>query len=453
MKKNIYDILNDVEYDISDLKREEINDIEKKNILNAIKKHDAKEKSIKMKKRRLILTSAAALVAISLVSSNVRESIAIAAENIVSTIAGNSKNDFAEEINEKTEADGVKLSLDKVIREDNEIKVRYKISFNEDISSFKDLGSDQLFKRTSVFYSDAFEKCNIYLNDNKLSIDHDDNSPDKVNPVYDENGYLTNEDELSDYLKNKPSNEENSDKELSESGIWFYEVNDISINDNEIEQELVIFLNNYNYTKNLDIKLQFNEIKVGDKVLKGPWEISYNMKNGEYNNDIEKTPLNINAKTSNGSTLNINGYSISNTGLKIYAKDTTCDEVKKAEIERIISLYPDVATNDGEKTKNDIREYYKDEKNVASVDTMPIIRFVVTDDLGNKYLFYPKYFDGELKFSIYDGPADIKKEYKDYFDEKAKSITLALYEEVVDWNTYEESYVKLTDDITINLNK
>ena len=177
------------------------------------------------------------------------------------------------------------------------------------------------------------------------------------------------------------------------------------------------------------------------------------MKNGEYNNDIEKTPLNINAKTSNGSTLNINGYSISNTGLKIYAKDTTCDEVKKAEIERIISLYPDVATNDGEKTKNDIREYYKDEKNVASVDTMPIIRFVVTDDLGNKYLFYPKYFDGELKFSIYDGPADIKKEYKDYFDEKAKSVTLALYEEVVDWNTYEESYVKLTDDITINLNK
>ena len=198
MKKNIYDILNDVEYDISDLKREEINDIEKKNILNAIKKHDAKEKSIKMKKRRLILTSAAALVAISLVSSNVRESIAIAAENIVSTIAGNSKNDFAEEINEKTEADGVKLSLDKVIREDNEIKVRYIISFNEDISSFKDLGSDQLFKRTSVFYSDAFEKCNIYLNDNKLSIDHDDNSPDKVNPVYDENGYLTNEDELRD---------------------------------------------------------------------------------------------------------------------------------------------------------------------------------------------------------------------------------------------------------------
>lgn len=340
------------------------------------------KKNMKIKKRRIMLTAAAGIVVFSLVSSNVRESIALAAENIVKTISGNSKNDFAEEVNEKAEAQGVKLSMDKVIREDNEIKIRYKLNFDDDISSFKTLGSDQLFKKTSVFYSDVFENCNIYLNGNKLNIDHDDNSPDKVVAKYYENGCILNEEEINNYYKNMTKDKYEEDDKLLSNWIFYYEINDISISEHELQQELVVLLQDANYTNDLDIKLQFNEIKIGDKVIKGPWKLSYNMKNGQYTNDIEKTPLNINAKTSNGSTININGYSISNTGLKIYAEDTTSDEIRFKEIERIINLYPDVATKPGELTKKYVRETYEDKNERDKVSTMPIIRFHVTNDIS-----------------------------------------------------------------------
>ena len=211
MKKNVYEKLNDVHVDLNNIDRVDLNDLEKKKILNNIHKSDIKaKKTHKMRRLGIMSATVAGIIFVCLLNTNVRESAFASVKMVVNSIVGNYKNDFKEDVNIKTKMDGAQISIDSVVRQDNEIRVIYKMKFDDDISALKTLGSDQGYKRTSLFYTDVFDNCNILVNGVDLNIPHDDNKPDKIKPIYNENGDLINADELinsaelsnADYDKN-----------------------------------------------------------------------------------------------------------------------------------------------------------------------------------------------------------------------------------------------------------
>lgn len=394
-KKDIYTKLNYVKMDINKIDKVELNDLEKKRIFKEVV---AKEKKFKRKKRAIIAASSIALVGLVLLNSGAREIAATGVNNIMEMLNINAKNDFKEIVDSTSSSNGVDMTLVEVKRDNARIYVRYKLTFEDDISSWNELVTPgSVDKRTGIFYEKPFSDSKIFLN---------------------------GQDCQSLYVVEKEGVSDQEENPILREDFWSVLVNDVEMTDHYLIQEAEIFLNDEEYSSDLDIKLDFRNIKIGDKTIEGPWEINYTMKNDQYSNieEVKKVPLNIEYKCTNSNTINIKSYANSNTGLKIYA-----------------DAYGDVCYPipfEGEETSLDI----------------PIIRFEGVDNLGNKYLLYP-IWNGSRKmtFHVYSGPADSNNEYKDYLDENATTLTIALYEQVIenDW----PSFIKATDDIVIDLTK
>lgn len=371
---DIYDILNGANVNLAEIKKVELTDLEKKKIRMNLRN--------KRKHKHAAKIAVAAAVVIMIGTVLVNEDInAMAKEtvaSIVEYIQGNSRNDYAETIDKVVTTEGVTMDLMKAERIDGKIKVRYKLSFDQDISSFKTMGEDVGYKKMSVFYSDAFKDCTIYIDGVDANEALNYNTPDK-----------------------------------SEIPYFYYEVNDVTITDHEIEQELVIYLNDQDYNQDMNIKLAFGNIMVAENSYTGACSADYTVEAGKYTADVEKSSMNIEAKTKDGIKVTITDYAYTNTGLKVYAE---------------------VSEDEG-----------KD---------VPIIYFRAKDDMGNQYLFYPIYDMDNLSkmtFFLYDGPADSNNEYNDFLADGIKNMTMGLFEEVINPSTNEVSAERLCDDFTVEI--
>ncbi len=376
--KDIYDLLNDSYVDMKDYKRIKLTREEKKAVVKNIRQSAPGRRKRKAGKYVIGAAAAAMVVATTIFHEDINAMAMETVTSFMEFIHGNAKNDYVENINTVVETDGVNMDLISVSREDARIRVNYKLTFDEDISEFKTLGEDLGYKKRSVFYTDEFGRCNIFIDGKNIN--------DILN---------------DDTAVSKP--------------FFYYEVNDISITDHELEQELVIYLNDKDYHQDMNIKLDYSDIIAGNKVFSGHCVVQYTLEAGKYTNDIDKSVLDINTLSLNGTGFSITGYAVTNTGLKVYARM--------------------IPGPDGE-------------------DAFPIVYFKAKDDLGNQYLYYPIYDIEDqrtMTFSIYDGPADFNNEFNDYLSKEAKSMTLALYEEQYDFDTNIRSENKLCDDFTLNL--
>ncbi len=374
--KDIYALLNDVNVNLEDLAKTELTGKEKSMVLKSLK--TGRSRGLKNTGRALIAAAAIILVAIGLFNDSIN---AVAKETVASIIEifrGNSAKDYSEQINTVVESDGVKMDLIKAEREDGEIRVEYQLIFDGDISVFKTMGENQGYKVRSVYYTDAFSGCDIYIDGRDIN------------------------DIINSY-------------NIETEAFYYYEVNDVSISAHELKQELVIYLNDKDYNKDMNIKLDFKNIQVGDNLYPGPVTAEYDLVAGKYTGEVEKSDLSIDAVSLNGTGFHITGYAFTNTGLKVYADLITGPE---------------------------------------GAEAAPVVYFKAVDNLGNQYLYYPIYDindQSKMTFYLYDGPADEYNEYDDYLAEGASSMTLTLYEAVWDFETYIKSESKMCDEFTLEL--
>jgi hypothetical protein len=351
-----------------------------------------------MKKRwiRVITASAIAILISGVIWFNSTARVfAQAWANVVVDLLKNSETDFVDPVELEAQDRGVTLDLESVAREWNEIKIHYTLTFDEDISVFKTMGLDVGYKTRSVFYEEAFNDCKININGATLY---------GGTKSFDQNVY-----EMTD--------------------IFFcYDVNDISITEHTLEQEIVLYLNDPEFNEDLNITLDYDNIKVGDKTSENSMYINYTLKGGKYSGAIDADELDLKTTSSNGTQFNITGYACTNTGLKVFA-------------DCIMGENEDVT----------------------------ITFLIAKDNLGNQYLYYPKYDGDKMTFSIYDGEADEKDEYLNYLNPGADTLTLALYEEASDkdagicgtkeweefyvdyWEHYYENAIQLSSEFTVNL--
>lgn len=350
-----------------------------------------------MKKRWIAGLAALALVIVIGTTILILPTVRVFAQACISAaidIFKNTETDYVEPVEIEAETTGVTLELKQVAREWNEVKIDYTLTFEDDISEFLTMGEDAGYKTVSVFYEEPFNDCIININGYNL---HGGN-------------------ELGDQVCVMPED------------FFYYEVNDLSITEHVLEQEIVLYLNDGDFAGDLNILLDYSNIKVGDKVLTGDMIVEYLLKGGKYQGDIEQTPLTLNTVATNGAQYNITGYAITNTGLKLFA-----DNIQDTD------------------------------------EDITITFFIAKDNLGNQYLYYPKYDGNKMTFTIYDGAADEHNNYLNYLDKNATSLTMALYEEASDegagicgtkqweeffvwyWDHYYENAIQLSKEFTIDL--
>ncbi|MDD6794561.1 MAG: hypothetical protein PUE01_03990 [Clostridiaceae bacterium] len=166
-----------------------------------------------------------------------------------------------------------------------------------------------------------------------------------------------------------------------------------------------------------------------DKTINGPWSIEYTINANNYDGEIDKHNINIPVSFKDNSSINIDSYSYTNTGLKIYATDTTSQEILDKFAEE--------------------NQWLKDFVNYGGF-TFPTIFFKGTDNLGNNYLFYPggdKEEPKKITFRIYE-PENNSAGYATEINKDATEIKLVLNQK--DDNNYNVD-IPLTDPITIKL--
>lgn len=357
----------------------------------------------------IIAVCACAIIAFKIpgVQATIQEYI----NNFASWISGNSKDDYLEEVNLSVENNNMSLKIVNAQRVDNEVRLRYEITFPkniEDIINLDEYGykeyEDEYEKygyMERIYNSDIFNDCKIYINNVEL------------NDISNYSEQLT-EDEFSDSINNRC--------------VWFVEVKDVEVKEDKLIQEVFVALENRD--EDVNFKFEFNKFKLENEIINANLNLEYTLKGGEYSNEeIVIKPIDYKAKLSTDCIYNFYGYSYTRTGIKIYAK-----------------------------TENE-------------TDDFSNVILKLKDNYGTEYLMYGMYINENsdedflirlfaennneknhtVIFKIYDGLADINNEYADYFNDNIKSIDIEVLEELIDGeNEMEETKINKISEFNIN---
>lgn len=335
--------------------------------------------------------------------------------NFANWISGNSKDDYLEEVNSVVENNNMSLKIINAQRIDNEVRLRYEITFPKNIENIINL-DDYGYKEYEdeyekygyierIYDSDIFNDCKIYINNVEL------------NDISNYSDQLT-EDEFLDYINNRC--------------VWFAEVKDVEIKENKLIQEVIVALENKNKDEDINFKFEFNKFKLENEIINANLNLEYTLKGGEYSNEeIAIKPINYKAKLSTGCIYDFYGYSYTKTGIKIYAK-------VENETDNFNNVILKLKDNYG--TEYLMYGRYIDENSNEDEDLLT--RIFANNDNEKNYT---------VTFEIYDGLADVNDEYSDYFNDNIKSIDIEVLEELIDEeNEMEETKTNKISEFNIN---
>lgn len=396
MDKDIYDILNDAEFSYDELMSDKIektgfNDIEKKKIKRRLNKSMSRKRHTK---KKIVAIVAATISIVALLNSNVRSVVWASVTELVNKFdpSKNSSTDFVVELSDEVNQNGVNIKLNEVYRNESEIRLLYSMTFekgvpdsvkavkipsNDDSVWIQENENDTISKKEfASYYNGGIVGCNIFVNGvNVLDSGND---------------------------------------------IFYSTSRDLSIDENRIEKEVIIKFNKITLENDVNIEVKYDNVMGNDgSIIEGPWKISHTVKADDSQNLIQKTSFEGKYKytLSTGEIIDIESYANTNTGLKIFSKNS----------------------NRSENTN--------------------IVRFEGTDNLGNKILMYCRYptwrDEGDIEgiFQLYDGPAGLY-DNRPTLAEGVTSVTLTLYENNMDTfvdGNYKENWVPLGEKFTINL--
>lgn len=289
---------------------------------------------------------------------------------VVMDVFKNTRTDYKEPVDLQAHTSGVTLTLDYVTREWNEVKIHYTLSFEDEIEGLIQGEEGSEYSTSGAFYGDTFSDCIININGIGLH-----GGASAINQ-----GCGFTED------------------------IWYYEVKDVSLDEHTLEQEIILYLGDGDYAEDINILLDYSNIRLGDKILVGDMTIEYTLEGGKYQGEIEAETLDLPTTSYNGTQFNITGYALTNTGLKIFA------------------------------------DFVRGES-----EDWPITYLRVRDDLGNGYLFYPKFDGDKMTYSIYTDCLD-GTNFLAHLSPRAGSLTMALYEAT----RYDEEIICTAEDFGPN---
>lgn len=399
VNKNFYDMLNDGDFsapEIDDIERENFNDIEKKKIINKIRKNK-KDKYFGSKLIK-IATVIGLMISISLIVPFSRNIVLAKVNEIVTYIdpSKNYYNDYIASLDKEVVTDGVKIKLDEFYRGDGDIRLAYTLTFNEKVpDSVKAKGS----LKNSIYAFD-FEGKPIY----------------KESMSYENGGFSSEE----VYINNKELIDLYNDKEyVRELGILYCISRDISITDKSIQKEFIIYGVGEKIKHDLNIVIKYKDIKLGlFNKLKGNFNVEYTVKAEEKVEPVKKEKLEQECNLDDGSKISLGSYSNTNTGLKIYGEDSEWSAERGC------------------------------------------VRLQGYDNLGNLMIMYPHSTStatsgkSDCIFEVYDGVADTMIDRKT-LGKDVTEVKLRMYQDVSTWDgaAWHFKWVPVCDEFTINLNK
>ena len=363
----------------------ELDEFSKEKMYQKIKEKAYVKKEEKRKiwnyKKVASLVAACACAVIIFANPGVQAKMKEYANNLASWITGNSKNDYLEDVNATVQNNNMSLTIINAQRVDNEVRLRYEITFPKNIENLINLDEygykeykDELeeygyIKR--VFESDIFKDCKIYINNV---------STEEIN---------------------------SSESSVDNNVALFCEVKDIEVKDNKLVQELIVMLENEYKTEDLNFRFEFNKFNIENGEIIANLKSEYTLKGETYSNEkIDIKQINHTAKLETNTTYNFYGYSYTKTGIKIYAK---CDN--RTDEDPVTFLR--VTDNYG--TKYLMYPIYKEDNELLSI---------VDSRKENNLAVY----------EIYDGLADYDNQYQDYFNENITSLNLEFMTESYDEN-------------------
>lgn len=363
----------------------ELDEFSKEKMYQKIKEKAYVKKEEKRKiwnyKKVASLVAACACAVIIFANPGVQAKMKEYANNLASWITGNSKNDYLEDVNATVQNNNMSLTIINAQRVDNEVRLRYEITFPKNIENLINLDEygykeykDELeeygyIKR--VFESDIFKDCKIYINNV---------STEEIN---------------------------SSESSVDNNVALFCEVKDIEVKDNKLVQELIVMLENEYKTEDLNFRFEFNKFNIENGEIIANLKSEYTLKGETYSNEkIDIKQINHTAKLETNTTYNFYGYSYTKTGIKIYAK---CDN--RTDEDPVTFL----RATDNYGTKYLMYPIYKEDNELLSI---------VDSRKENNLAVY----------EIYDGLADYDNQYQDYFNENITSLNLEFMTESYDEN-------------------
>ncbi|MGL5316467.1 MAG: DUF4179 domain-containing protein [Peptostreptococcaceae bacterium] len=265
MRKNIYEMLNEVDIDLEELKNEEFTEIYKnqvkKNFIKSINKNNRKPKKIY---KKYILASSILIVSVCLFNDN----FAAYAKEIVQEITysiskafGISGNleDYTNIINKSVSKNGLEVSLTQVILNNDEIVFSYRVKSDKKLD---EIGYPSLMIS------------GLTINNKEVGAAGGGGSK-----------------QIDDYTQ----------EEVMRFTLF-------GIGEDELKGEV-------------DIKIEFNEATIGDdKVIKGPWTFKFKADGSQLALDTEEVSINKTIELESGEKLTLLKYTKNEMGEKIYTK-------------------------------------------------------------------------------------------------------------------------------------
>lgn len=203
----------------------------------------------------------------------------------------------------------------------------------------------------------------------------------------------------------------------------------------EIEIELV----DMKVDADQKVVFHFADLDMGDRVIEGEWDYTYEVKADAYEDDLEWHDINVEGKGA-VDTMILEEYAITPNGIQIKGE---CSQYGR----------------------DPYREFEKD----GDITITRKLRILLWDNLGNYYLMYghcPGRKEGDYGltdylYTIYDGAYATQeglanRDYKVVWDENATSVTVAVEEVVSKWGNgprpwIGDDYELVSEPFTIDL--
>lgn len=259
MKKNIYDLLNEVEIDLNEYNKEEFTDIEKRKTKNIFKKSIRKNTTLY---KKYVSTASIGLLVVTLFTTNLGDNVLAYANTLAYDIAsylGIEKNldEYKTVVNQSISKNGLTVQLNEVVLDNDQLVVSATSKYNEKLENGSiSLGSS------------------IYINGERVN-----------------NGGSGSSKQLDDYTV---------------EAVKFHNIK------NDIDGDLD-YLNG-----DLNVKVVFSDPIINGKTVSGQWAFEFKTNGDELALNTKEILLDYSFKLDNDQEIILKKYTSNNLGQKIY---------------------------------------------------------------------------------------------------------------------------------------
>ncbi|MBU5674909.1 DUF4179 domain-containing protein [Alkaliphilus sp. MSJ-5] len=259
MKKNIYDLLNEVEMDLNEYNKEEFTDIEKRKIKNIFKKSIRKNTTLY---KKYVSTASIGLLVVTLFTTNLGDNVLSYANTLAYDIVSylgieKSLDEYKTVVNQSISKNGLTIQLNEVVLDNDQLVVSATSKYNEKLEN------------DSISLSSS-----IYINGERVN-----------------NGGSGSSKQLDDYTVEE---------------VMFHNIK------NDIDGDLD-YLNG-----DLNVKVVFSDPIINGKTVSGQWAFEFKTNGDELALNTKDILLDYSFKLDNDQEIILEKYTSNNLGQKIY---------------------------------------------------------------------------------------------------------------------------------------